>query len=165
MRLVSILLDATGLTGCRKRYIEALKTAGCAIVPDFRPLRLWSLETNEQTQPPPDRRGGRAGRIPPAGTAWTIPGTAMGAPTGTGARPMSVWKDRSCKACRRPSSSIRREATGALLGGKDYFPYPPVEIKDLPVQAQVVRSSPLAGNEAMYRVFLQAISSRLAVRS
>src|SRR5678816_49334 len=40
-----------------------------------------------------------------------------------------------------------------------YFPYPPVEIKDLPVQAQVVRSSPLAGNEAMYRVFLQAISS------
>jgi cardiolipin synthase len=52
-----------------------------------------------------------------------------------------------------------REATGALLGGKEYFPYPPVEIKDAPVQAQIVRSSPLQGNDAMYRVFLQAVSS------
>jgi cardiolipin synthase len=52
-----------------------------------------------------------------------------------------------------------REATDVLLGGKQYLPYPPVEIKDLPVQAQIVRSSPLQGNDAMYRVFLQAISS------
>ncbi|HET9866596.1 MAG TPA: phospholipase D-like domain-containing protein, partial [Nitrospira sp.] len=52
-----------------------------------------------------------------------------------------------------------REATSVLLGGKDYFPYPPVTVKDVPVLAQVVRSSPLQGNDAMYRVFLQAISS------
>ena len=46
---VSMLLDAHGADGLPERYIAALTTAGCRIVPDFRPLRLWHLErTNKR---------------------------------------------------------------------------------------------------------------------
>ena len=46
---VAMLLDAHGSKGLPERYIQALETAGCMIVPDFRPLRIWNLEqTNKR---------------------------------------------------------------------------------------------------------------------
>jgi cardiolipin synthase A/B len=155
---VSVLLDAHGADGLPERYIDALSTAGCAIVPDFRPLRLWSLErTNKRNHRRIIVVDGRVGFTGGYGVddTWNGDGRTDG-----------HWRETNVRLEGPIVQSLQeafvehwREATGALLGGKDYFPYPPVEIKDLPVQAQVVRSSPLAGNEAMYRVFLQAISS------
>ena len=155
---VSMLLDAHGADGLPDRYIEALKTAGCAIVANFRPLRLWSLErTNKRNHRRIVVVDGRLGFTGGYGIddTWNGDGRTDG-----------HWRETNVRLNGPIVQSLQeafvehwREATGTLLGGKDYFPYPPVEIKDLPVQAQVVRSSPIQGNEAMYRVFLQAISS------
>ena len=155
---VTMLLDAHGADGLPQRYIDTLKTAGCTIVPDFRPLRLWSLErTNKRNHRRIVVVDGRVGFTGGFGIddTWNGDGRTDG-----------HWRETNVRLEGPIVQSLQgafiehwREATGTLLGGKDYFPYPPVAIKDLPVQAQVVRSSPLQGNEAMYRVFLQAISS------
>jgi cardiolipin synthase len=153
-----VLLDAHGADGLPKRYIEALKTAGCAIVPDFRPLQLWSLErTNKRNHRRVVVVDGRVGFTGGYGVddTWNGDGRTDG-----------HWRETNVRLEGPIVQHLQeafvehwREATGALLGGTDYFPHPPVEIKDLPVRAQIVRSSPLVGNEAMYRVFLQAVSS------
>lgn len=155
---VHVLLDAHGADGLPKRYIEALKTAGCAIVPDFRPLQLWSLErTNKRNHRRVVVVDGRVGFTGGYGVddTWNGDGRTDG-----------HWRETNVRLEGPIVQHLQeafvehwREATGALLGGKNYFPYPPVEIKDLPVRTQIVRSSPLVGNEAMYRVFLQAVSS------
>lgn len=155
---VTMLLDAHGSDGLPERYIDALNTAGCTIVPDFRPLRLWSLErTNKRNHRRIVVVDGRVGFTGGFGVddTWNGDGRTDG-----------HWRETNVRLEGPIVQSLQeafvehwREATDALLGGKDYFPYPPVEIKDLPVHTQVVRSSPLLGNEAMYRVFLQAISS------
>jgi cardiolipin synthase len=49
------------------------------------------------------------------------------------------------------------EATGAVLGGVDYFPRP-IELKGR-THAQVIRSGPSGGSYAMYTTFLLALSS------
>ena len=49
------------------------------------------------------------------------------------------------------------EATGAALGGPEYFPWP-IEAKGT-VESQIVRSSPAGGSVAMYTMFLLAMSS------
>jgi cardiolipin synthase A/B len=155
---VTMLLDAHGADGLPERYIEALKTAGCELVADFRPLGLWSLErTNKRNHRRIVVVDGRVGFTGGYGVddTWNGDGRTDG-----------HWRETNVRLQGPIVQSLQeafvehwREATGVLLGGKDYFPHPPVEIKDLPVRAQVVRSSPLQGNEAMYRVFLQAVSS------
>ncbi len=155
---VTIVLDAHGAAGFPKRYVDALKTAGCTIIPDFRPLRLWSLErTNKRNHRRVVVIDGRVGFTGGFGIddTWNGDGRTDG-----------HWRETNVRLEGPVVQSLQeafiehwREATGMLLGGQDYFPHPPVEIKDLPVQVQIVRSSPVQGNEAMYRVFLQAISS------
>jgi cardiolipin synthase A/B len=155
---VSMLLDAHGSKGLPERYIETLKAAGCTIVPDFRPLRPWSLErTNKRNHRRIVVVDGRIGFTGGYGIddTWNGDGRTAGR-----------WRETNVRLEGPVVQSLQeafvehwREATGVLLGGKEYFPYPPVEIKDLPVHAQMVRSSPLQGNDAMYRVFLQTISS------
>lgn len=155
---VSMLLDAHGADGLPERYIAALTTAGCRIVPDFRPLRLWHLErTNKRNHRRIVVVDGRVGFTGGFGVddTWNGDGRTDG-----------HWRETNVRLEGPVVQNLQeafvehwREATGVLLGGREYFPYPPVEIKDVPVQTQVVRSSPLVGNEAMYRVFLQAITS------
>ena len=155
---VAMLLDAHGSKGLPQRYIGDLETAGCEIVPDFRPLRIWNLErTNKRNHRRIVVVDGRVGFTGGFGVddTWNGDGRTAGR-----------WRETNVRLEGPIVQSLQeafvehwREATGALLGGKEYFPYPPVEIKDEPVQAQVVRSSPLQGNDAMYRVFLQAVSS------
>ena len=155
---VSMLLDAHGADGLPERYIAALTTAGCRIVPDFRPLRLWHLErTNKRNHRRIVVVDGRVGFTGGFGVddTWNGDGRTDG-----------HWRETNVRLEGPVVQNLQeafvehwREATGVLLGGREYFPYPPVKIKDVPVQTQVVRSSPLVGNEAMYRVFLQAITS------
>ena len=155
---VTMLLDAHGSKGLPERYIEALKTAGCTVVANFRPLRFWNLErTNKRNHRRIVVVDGRVGFTGGFGVddTWNGDGQTDG-----------HWRETNVRLEGPIVQHLQeafvehwREATSALLGGKDYFPYPPVEVKDVPVRAQVVRSSPLVGNEAMYRVFLQAISS------
>jgi cardiolipin synthase len=155
---VAILLDAHGADGLPERYIQNLRDAGCTLVSDFRPLRLWSLErTNKRNHRRIMVIDGRVGFTGGYGVDDTWSGNG---------RTEGRWRETNVRLQGPIVQSLQeafvehwREATSVLLGGKDYFPYPPVTVKDVPVLAQVVRSSPLQGNDAMYRVFLQAISS------
>jgi len=155
---VAILLDAHGSDGLPERYIQDLRDAGCILVPDFRPLRLWSLErTNIRNHRRIMVIDGLVGFTGGYGVDDTWSGNG---------RTEGRWRETNVRLQGPIVQSLQeafvehwREATSVLLGGKDYFPYPPVTVKDVPVLAQVVRSSPLQGNDAMYRVFLQAISS------
>jgi cardiolipin synthase A/B len=155
---VSMLLDAHGADGLPEQYIAALATAGCRIVPDFRPLRIWNLDrTNKRNHRRIVVVDGRVGFTGGFGVddTWNGDGQTNG-----------HWRETNVRLEGPAVQNLQeafvehwREATGVLLGGREYFPYPPVEIKDAPVHTQVVRSSPVQGNESMYRVFLQAISS------
>lgn len=155
---VAILLDAHGSDGLPERYIQDLRDAGCLLVPDFRPLSLWSLErTNKRNHRRIMVIDGLVGFTGGYGVDDTWSGNG---------RTEGRWRETNVRLQGPIVQSLQeafvehwREATSVLLGGKDYFPYPPVTVKDVPVLAQVVRSSPLQGNDAMYRVFLQAISS------
>jgi len=155
---VTMLLDAHGAHGLPERYTEALQAAGCMIVPDFRPLRLWSLErTNKRNHRRIVVVDGRIGFTGGFGIddTWNGDGRTDG-----------HWRETNVRLEGPVVQSLQeafvehwREATGTLLGGRDYFPHPPVKVNASPVLAQIVRSSPLQANDAMYRVFLQAISS------
>ncbi len=155
---VAILLDAHGSDGLPERYIQDLRDAGCILVPDFRPLSLWSLErTNKRNHRRIMVIDGLVGFTGGYGVDDTWSGNG---------RTEGRWRETNVRLQGPIVQSLQeafvehwREATSVLLGGKDYFPYPPVTVKDVPVLAQVVRSSPLQGNDAMYRAFLQAISS------
>ena len=155
---VAILLDAHGSADFPDRYVGALRSAGCAIVPDFRPLRPWNLErTNKRNHRRIMVVDGRVGFTGGYGVddTWNGDGRTEGRWRETNVRLEGPIVQRLQEAFLEHW----REATGTLFGGADYFPYRPVEVKDLPVQAQVVRSSPLWDNHAMSPVFLQAITS------
>lgn len=155
---VAILLDAHGSADLPDRYVGALRSAGCAIVPDFRPLRPWSLErTNKRNHRRIMVIDGRVGFTGGYGIddTWNGDGRTEGRWRETNVR----LEGPIVQYLQEAFLEHWREATGTLFGGADYFPYPPVEVKDLPARAQVVRSSPLRDNYAMYRVFLQAITS------
>jgi cardiolipin synthase A/B len=155
---VAILLDAHGSADLPDRYAGTLRSAGCAIVPDFRPLRPWNLKrTNNRNHRRIMVVDGRVGFTGGYGVddTWNGDGRTEGR-----------WRETNVRLEGPMVQHLQaaflehwREAAGMLFGGADYFPYPPVEVKDLPVRAQVVRSSPLRDNYAVYRVFLQAISS------
>jgi cardiolipin synthase len=155
---VAILLDAYGSVNLPDRYVQALRSSDCKIVPDFRPLRPWNLErTNKRNHRRIMVVDGRVGFTGGYGVddTWNGDGRTEGR-----------WRETNVRIegplvqyLQEAFLEHWREATGTVFGGADYFPYPPVEVKDFPARAQVVRSSPLRGNDAMYTVFLQALSS------
>ena len=155
---VYVLLDAHGSHTVPKHYVEEMGAAGCTVVPDFRPLSMWNLErTNKRNHRRIMVIDGRVGFTGGYGIddTWNGDGRTEGR-----------WRETNVRLQGPVVQNLQeafvehwKEATGTLLGGKDYFPHDPVEVKDLPVHVQVVRSSPFQGNDAMYRVFLQTISS------
>lgn len=158
---LSMLLDAHGSQNLPDRYIKALREAGCVIVPEFRPLHPWKWE---QTNKRNHRRimvvDGRVGFTGGYGVDDTWRGDG---------RTEGRWRETNLRLEGPVVHQLQaaflehwREATGTLLGGADYFPYPPVVVLDTPVQAQVVRSSPLNDNFTLYSVLLQAISAARA---
>lgn len=154
----ALLLDAHGSAGIPDSYVESLRSAGCEIVPDFRPLRPWNLErTNKRNHRRIVVVDGRVGYTGGYGIddAWNGDGRTPG-----------QWRETNVRLEGPVVHQLQEaflehwhEATGRLLGGEDYFPWPPVEVKDAPVRAHIVKSSPLHGNHAMYLVFLQAIKA------
>lgn len=123
---------------------------------DFRPLRIWDFERSNNRN---HRRilvaDGRVGITGGYGIddAWDGDGRTKG-----------QWRETNVRIEGPVVHDLQaaflehwREATGVLLGGADYFAYPPVEVRDRPVRAQVVRSSPMKDDYAIHRMFLQAI--------
>jgi len=154
----SILLDAHGSDNLPEDYVERLNAAGCRLVADFRPLRPWNVERNNKRN---HRRivvvDGRIGFTGGYGIDETWKGNG---------RQKGRWRETNVRLQGPVVQQLQeafiehwREATGVLLGGDEYFAYPAVAVKDIPVQAQVIRSSPTRDNYALYEVFLQAISS------
>ena len=155
---VSILLDAHGSGDVPPRYVSALREAGCDIVPEFRPLSVWNFERSNHRN---HRRilvvDGRIGITGGYGVddAWSGDGR-----TKDQWRDTDVWLEGpAVQDLQAAFIEHWKEATGVLLGGEEYFPWPPVEVKDEPVRAQVVRSAPTRDNFAIHRTFLQAISA------
>src|SRR5512145_442862 len=119
---VRMLLDAHGSKRLPERYIDALNTAGCAIVPDFRPLRLWNLErTNKRNHRRIVVVDGRVGFTGGFGVddTWNGDGRTEG-----------HWRETNVRLEGPIVQSLQeafvehwREATQVLLGGREYFPY------------------------------------------
>ncbi len=152
-----ILLDAHGSKGLPDRYRAVLREAGCALE-SFRPLRPWAAEESNKRN---HRRvmvvDGRVGFTGGYGVddTWNGDGRTKGR-----------WRETNVRLEGPVVHQLQAaflehwgEVTGTLLGGADYFSYPPARAHDGPVLAQVVRSSPLNDNFSMYGVFLQAVSA------
>ena len=154
----SILLDAHGSDNLPEDYVQRLMEAGCQVVPDFRPLRPWNLERSNKRN---HRRivvvDGRIGITGGYGIdeTWNGDGRTKGRWRETNVR----LEGPAVQQLQEAFIEHWKEATGTLLGGEEYLAYPAVAVKDVPVQAQIIRSSPTRDNYALYEVFLQAISS------
>ena len=155
---VLIVLDAHGSKGLPDRYLMALRNAGCSVVPDFRPRRAWNLEeTNKRNHRRVMVVDGRVGFTGGYGIddTWNGDGRTAG-----------HWRETNVRLEGPVVHQLQaaflehwRESTGSILGGAEYFAYPPAQVQDSPVRTQIVRSSPLHDNFSMYGVFLQAIRS------
>ena len=154
----SIILDAHGSGNVPDDYVERLNAAGCQLVPEFRPLRPWNLERSNNRN---HRRivviDGRVGFTGGYGIDETWNGDG---------RTKGRWRETNVRLEGPVVQQLQeaflehwKEATGILLGGEEYFGYPAVNLKDGPVQAQIIRSAPTRDNYALYEVFLQAVSS------
>lgn len=154
----AILMDAHGSGDVPREYIDRLTQAGCDIVPDFRPLRFWNLDrTNKRNHRRIVVIDGRVGFTGGYGIddSWDGDGRTSGRWRETNVR----LEGPIVQQLQAAFQEHWREATGELLGGEEYYPYPPAASDNAPVLAQVVRSSPTSGNYALYEVFLQAVSS------
>lgn len=153
-----VLLDAHGSWDVPSEYVQTLKQAECQIVPNFRPLRPWKPMQNTLRN---HRRivviDGREGFTGGYGIdeMWTGNGRTKG-----------KWRETNIRVVGPVVQQLQaafvehwRESTGVLLGGEEFFPYPPVKVVDAPVRTQIVWSSPHRDNFGMYALFLQAISS------
>jgi cardiolipin synthase len=155
---VAVLLDAHGSSEVPTNYIDALRSAGCRVVPDFRPLRFWqprrSNLRNHRRIVVVDGRIGFTG-------GYGIDEMWMG-----DGRTKGRWRETNVRLegpivqqLQAAFSEHWLEATGELLGGQEFYPYPPIAVVDVPIRAQVVVSNPTRDNFALYALFLQAVSS------
>ena len=155
---VSVLLDAHGSDNLPEDYVDRLTEARCHVVPAFRPLRPWNLERSNNRN---HRRivvvDGRVGFTGGYGIDETWNGDG---------RTKGRWRETNVRLEGPVVQQLQeafiehwREATGIVLGGHEYLAYPAVAVKEVPVQAQIIRSSPTRDNYALYEVFMQAISS------
>ena len=152
---VHVLVDAVGSLMMPSQYRDWLTEAGCELAL-YRPLSPWSIDrVNNRNH----RRilvvDGRVGVTGGSGTSgkWSGNGKQEG-----------QWRDTDIRLEGPVVAQLQGafvdnwlEATGAALGGPDYFPWP-IEAKGT-VESQVVRSSPAGGSVAMYTMFLLAMSS------
>jgi cardiolipin synthase len=152
---VNVLLDGFGTLTMPGEYVERLKTAGCRVV-TFRPVARLSLRRHNNRN---HRRilvvDGRIGLTGGSGVSekWMGNGRMEG-----------HWRETDVRvegpvvnALQAAFAENWREATDAVLGGPQYFPWPQAPKGD--VRAQAVRSSPVAGSYAIYTMLMLAISS------
>jgi len=152
---VNVLLDGVGTLGMPGAHIETMRQSGCH-VEWFRPLARWSLRRHNNRN---HRRilvvDGRLGLTGGSGVSdkWTGDG-----------RREDHWRDTDVRIEGPAVNWLQaafienwREATGELLGGRDYVPGERPASGD--VRVQVVRSSPAGGSYAAYTMVLLAFSS------
>ena len=152
---VHILLDGVGTMNMPHASTSELEQASCQ-VRTFRPLgRLSLVRANHRNH----RRilvvDGRVGFTGGSGVSWKW--------MGDGRRP-DHWRDTDARVEGPAVEYLQAafvsrwvEVTGAMLGGEAYFAGSPARAGE--VRAQVVRSSPEEGADAMYRLFLLAASA------
>jgi cardiolipin synthase len=152
---VNVLLDGVGTLGMPGAHVEALRKSGCR-VEWFRPLARFSLRRHNNRN---HRRilvvDGRVGITGGSGISdkWT----------GDGQRE-DHWRDTDVRIEGPAVTWLQaafienwREATGELLGGRDYVAGERPPAGD--VRVQVVRSSPAGGSYAAYTMVLLAFAS------
>lgn len=152
---VHVLLDAVGSLLMPPQYRQWMTEAGCEVA-DYRPVTPWTIDRANYRN---HRRilvvDGRVGVTGGSGTSgkWSGDGKQKGR-----------WRDTDVRVEGPVVQHLQGafaenwlEATGAALGGADYFPSP-VGAKGT-VDAQIVRSSPAGGSVGMYTMFLLAIAS------
>ena len=138
-----------------REYVELMEQGGCQVV-SFRPIGPFGLaRVNNRNH----RRilvvDGRIGFTGGSGVSSKWMGNG---------RVADHWRDTDIQV-EGPAVEYLQgafaenwvEATGAVLGGVDYFPRP-IEPKGR-THAQVIRSGPGGGSYAMYTTFLLALSS------
>ncbi len=150
-----VLLDGVGTLTMPREYVEVMEKGGCQVA-SFRPLGPFSLwRVNNRNH----RRilvvDGRIGFTGGSGVSSKWMGNG---------RVADHWRDTDIKVEGPVVEYLQGafaenwvEATGAVLGGVDYFPRP-IEPKGR-THAQVIRSGPGGGSYAMYTTFLLALSS------
>lgn len=151
---VHVLIDAYGARFMPDAYVTQLRRAGCQVVDAFRPLRPAALgRANFRTH---RRVLVVDGRVGFTGGSGVFPGS-LGAGT-----PADRWRETDLRiegpAVHQLQGAFAehwQEATGVVLGGAPY--YPALEPAG-PVAAQIVRSSPVQGNHAIYTLLRLAIA-------
>ncbi len=152
---VHVLVDAVGSLAMPAQYWDWMTEAGCEVV-SYRPLKPWTIERANHRN---HRRilvvDGRIGITGGSGTS---------AKWGGNGRQEGQWRDTDVRVEGPVVAQLQGafaenwlEATGATLGGPDYFPRQ-IEARGS-VDAQVVRSSPAGGGVAMYTMFLLSMAS------
>lgn len=142
---VLMLLDAHGSSSVPEEYIETMTQSGCQVIENFRPVRPWSFNhRNHRRLLVIDGKIGFTGGYV-VGQKWRATDVRVEGP--------------AVQDLQRAFAEHWREATGVLLGGEAYYPYPAVTTTDSPVYGQFVHSSPLHGNFSIHTLFLQAISA------
>lgn len=152
---VHVLIDTVGSLLIPWQYLNVMTEAGCEVA-WYRPLNPWAFDRVNYRN---HRRilvvDGRVGVTGGSGTSgkWSGNGKQEG-----------QWRDTDMRVEGPVVNQLQGafaenwlEATGAALGGPDYFPWP-IEAKGQ-VQSQIVRSSPAGGSVAMYTMFLLAMAS------
>jgi cardiolipin synthase len=152
---VHVLLDAVGSLLMPSEYRGWMTEAGCEVA-TYRPVTPWTMDRANYRN---HRRilvaDGRVGVTGGSGTSGKWSGNG---------RQEGLWRDTDVRVEGPVVNQLQGafaenwlEATGAALGGVDYFPWP-IEAKGT-VESQVVRSSPAGGSVAMYTMFLLAMAS------
>ena len=152
---VHVLIDAVGSLLMPTQYWDWMTEAGCEVA-SYRPITPWTMDRANYRN---HRRilvvDGLVGVTGGSGTSgkWSGNGKEEG-----------QWRDTDMRVEGPVVGQLQGafaenwlEATGAALGGPDYFPSP-IEARGA-VQAQIVRSSPAGGSVAMYTMFLLAMAS------
>jgi cardiolipin synthase len=150
---VNILLDGVGTLSMPAGLADDLRAAGCR-VQTFRPVRRVGVHRENDRN---HRRilvaDGRVGMTGGSGVSWKW--------TGNG-RTEEHWRDTDARVegpavawLQAAFAENWREATGELLGGRDYFP----ELAPHPdgIRAQLVRSSASVATGPLATTYLLAI--------
>jgi len=158
---VHVLLDGVGTLFMPAEYQELMRRSGCQ-VQAFRPVRPWSLHKANYRN---HRRllvvDGRIGFTGGSGVSKKWMGNG---------KTKDHWRDTDIRVEGPAVEWLQAafvenwlEVTGVALGGQAYFPRPNPDRGS--VLVQVVRSSPAAGDSAMYTTLLLALgSARRSIR-
>lgn len=152
---VHVLLDAVGSLPMRTELRELMTTSGCE-VRSFRPVRPWTLDKV-------NNRNHRRLLVVDGKVGFTG-GSGVGPKWAGNGKLKDHWRDTDIRVEGPATEWLQAafveswlEETGVALGGPGYFPRPSPARGA--VSVQVVRSSPSAGQAAMYTTLLLALAS------